>query len=207
MPGRAYVATWATACLVALVIAIVTRRDLVLVSPAYVRLLLRPWKVALFAVALAVFVVGAPYSGDPTWDWIDAAFMSVLAFATAPWSVAVLYRAVRGRTTLAQAYVAAIVWLFSASWSYDAYILARDGFYPHAWWSNAIASSVLYVAAGLLFSLDVRASGGATFAFLEPTWPDVPQRPGMHRVLGYAAAFVVLVAAMMAPFFWRSLTR
>ena len=190
--------------MIAVVVAARTWRTSALFTRAYVRLLLRPWRLAVFAVALAVFVVGAPYSGDPTWDRVDAFFMSALAFMTAPWSVGVLHRALRGRESPSQAYVAIVVWAFSASWSYDAYIWVRDGFYPRTWWSNAIASSVLYVAAGLLFSLDVRASGGATFAFLEDSWPDIPVRPGLRRVLLYAGAFVLLVAAMMAPFFWET---
>ena len=205
MRGPAYLAAWATACVIAIVLAIRTRRGVVLFSKAYARSLLRTWKLVLFSLAFAVFVLGAPYSGDPTWDRVDATFMSVLAFGTAPWAVGVIYRALRGRASFSQAYLAIVVWLFSASWSYDLYILLRDGFYPRTWWSNAIASSVLYAAAGLLFSLDVRASGGATFSFLEPTWPDVPARRGMRRILAYAAAFVVLVGAMMAPFFWDAL--
>lgn len=67
-------------------------------------------------------------TSDPTWDYVDAAFMSVLAFATAPWALGTLYGAVRGRATPEQIYVAVCVWLFSVSWSYDLYLLCRDGF-------------------------------------------------------------------------------
>ncbi len=160
----------------------------------------------LFAIAFAGFFLVAPHSGDPTWDQVDASFMSLLAFATAPWSVGVLWRALRGLVPRGLAWVAACVWGFSASWSYDLYILLRDGFYPGAWWSNAIASSVLYAAAGLLWSLDARDAsrgGGATFAFLEPEWPRVGAKLP-RRVLWLAAVFVVMVVAMMAPFFYEA---
>ena len=40
-----------------------------------------------FVVATAGITLIAPYSGDPTWDYVDSVFMSVLAFATAPWVV------------------------------------------------------------------------------------------------------------------------
>ncbi len=204
-PHRWYVAAWSLVCAIAVVVAYRVRRELP--GRAYLRFLARPWKLALFAIALTGFVIVAPWSGDPTWDRVDATFMSVLTFGTAPWSIGVLVRALRGqagRSGAALAYVAVATWWFSASWSYDLYILLRDGFYPGAWWSNAIASSVLYVAAGMLWSLDAREGGGATFAFLEPEWPPTKVRPA-GRVAVLAAVLVAIVVAMMAPFFAEAL--
>lgn len=199
---RLYVAAWSLACASAVVVALRVRAELP--GRDYLRFLARPWKLALFAVALTGFVIVAPWSGDPTWDRVDATFMSVLAFGTAPWSIGVLVRALRRQASKALAWVALATWWFSASWSYDLYILLRDGFYPGAWWSNAIASSVLYVAAGMLWSLDTREGGGATFAFLEPEWPPTKVRPA-GRVAVFAAVLVVIVVAMMAPFFAEAL--
>ncbi len=102
----------------------------------YWRFLARPWKLTTFAVAAAGLIVIAPYTGDPTWDHVDAAFMSILAFGTAPWAVETLYRAVRDRVPRRQTFVALCVWLFSASWSYDLYLLVRDGHYPVTWWGR-----------------------------------------------------------------------
>jgi hypothetical protein len=76
--------------------------------------------------------------------------MSALTFATAPWSVGVLYLAARGQAPRWKAFVAVCCWLFSASWSYDLYLVLRDGYYPLAWWSNLVLSSCLYASAGLL---------------------------------------------------------
>ncbi|MBI4608682.1 MAG: hypothetical protein HY726_06730 [Candidatus Rokubacteria bacterium] len=39
-----------------------------------------------FAVAAMGLSLIAPYTGDPR-DYVDAAFMSVLAFSSAPWAV------------------------------------------------------------------------------------------------------------------------
>ena len=61
----------------------------------------------------------APYTGDPTWDYFDALFMSVLAFTTAPWTVGTLYRVVQSQLPARQGFVAFGVGMFSASWSYD----------------------------------------------------------------------------------------
>ena len=59
----------------------------------------------------------------------------------------------------------AAVETFQLEWgSYDFYILARDRFYPRSWWSNLIASSVLYVAGGMFWNLEHREGRGVVFA-------------------------------------------
>ena len=156
----AYVGAWVLACLIAAVLAIRDRSGHGLRSPAYWRLLLRPWKLATFIPAIIGLSVMAPWTGDPTWDWIDAGFMSLLTFATAPWAVSTLYRAARKRAGAAQVYVAVCVGLFSASWSYDAYILIRDGIFPPTWASNMAVSSMVYLCAGMFWSLEWRADSG-----------------------------------------------
>jgi len=73
-------------------------------------------------------MVVSPFTGDWSWDWFDALFMSVLTFLSAPWALGVLVRGVQAKSTSRQIYVALCLWLFSASWSYDGYILIRDGY-------------------------------------------------------------------------------
>ena len=63
----------------------------------------------------------APYTGDPTWDYVDAPMMAILTFFSAPWVMGVLYN-VR-RTPVAHLLVAASLWMLSASWCYDGYQL------------------------------------------------------------------------------------
>ncbi|MBC3918102.1 hypothetical protein H8L32_11490 [Undibacterium sp. CY18W] len=36
------------------------------------------------------------------------------------------------------------MWMFSASWCYDLYLLLRDGVYPLTWEANIYAPSVMY---------------------------------------------------------------
>ena len=196
----AYMVSWALACLVALCLAVRHRRTLLLLQPAYFRYLACPWKLVSFAIAATGLTLIAPYTGDPTWDYIDAMFMSVLTFLTAPWAVGTLYLALRGKARFIDAYVAVCAWMFSASWSYDAYILLKEGYYPPTWLPNIVLSSVLYVAAGLMWNLQWRAGRGVTFGFTEPGWPDASQALEFRRVAWFAMPFMLLVALLVAPF-------
>ena len=190
----AYAALWVSACLVAICFYLTDRRAFPFSRREYPGFLLVPWKIVTFLIALAGMWAVAPYSGDPTWDRYDSVFMSVLAFAGAPWAVGALYRALKGKTPWRQTYVALCVWMFSASWSYDLYILLRDGRYPRQWFANIFASSTLYIPAGLLWNLVRVKEKGVVFAFMEEDWPRRPESQGFSDVFGYAVLFIAFVA-------------
>jgi hypothetical protein len=196
-----YLVAWLGALLLAVLVAIRHRSRITLFGADYRRFLAVRWRLVTFAIATTALVVVAPHTGDPTWDYYDAAFMSVLTFTTAPWALGTLVRAVRGPRDPAALYVAACAWMFSASWSYDLYILLRDGAYPPAWLSNIGASSILYGAAALFWSLEWRPGRGVTFAFLERDWPSPGAGGQFGRVFGYAAAFMALVTGSLAYVF------
>lgn len=199
-----YIAVWMSLCVTGVVVGWRNRADCTLFRPIYLRTLLVPWKLVLFTIALGFFILVVPYAGDPTWDEVDATFMSVFTYVSAPWSIGTIYRFFRHRERKEMAFVALCVWLFSASFSYDLYIFLRYGHYPASWWSNIVASSVLYISAGLLWSLEVRPSRGVIFSFLVDPWPDPENKPRNHwAITGYAFVFVALVAAMMLPFVWE----
>jgi hypothetical protein len=192
---RVYVGLWAAFCAGAALVAVTGPRP-VLATRAYARFLLRPWKIATFAVAFAGIVVVAPFTGDPYWDHVDAAFMALLAFTTAPWSMGVLFQATRGRRRVREALPAVATWLFSASWSYDLWLLVRDGAYPVTWAHNLVASSCLYAFAGLFWSLDWRPGRGVVFAFMDADWPrGEPARFG--RLLVWALPVMAFIALLM----------
>lgn len=200
---KIYMAGYAAALGLAAWLAVRERRCLSLLSRTYWRLLSARWKWLTFTIATLGFVGIAPYSGDPTWDYADAAFMSLLTFATAPWAIGTLYRWGHGQACPSHAYIALCLWLFSASWSYDLYILYRDGNYPITWLANLFASSVLYVAAGMLWNLEWRPERGVIFAFMDQHWPrPAPAGSGFRRIFGYALPFMLLVAACAGYFFW-----
>jgi len=195
-----YIAAWVLACAVALAIFLrapgkhaIGRRD-------YWRQVAVPWRLATFVVAMAEIILIAPYTGDPTWDYFDAALMSILTFATAQWSVGTIYLFLRRRASAGEAYVAGCAWLLSASWCYDLYLVFRDGVYPLTWWSNLVASSILYLCAGLFWSLEWRDGRGVTFAFMEPGWPAEAAPTQFRKVVWFALPFMIIVAVATVQF-------
>lgn len=188
------------ACIVAAVLMVRERKSLVLFDTDYRQYLLSPWKLLTFVVAAVSMTVMAPYTGDPTWDYVDASFMSILTFLTAPWAVGTLYRAIRRQARASHVYVAICVWMFSVSWAYDVYILLKNGYYPPTWLPNIVLSSILYFAAGLMWNLQRKAEKGVTFGFMEPGWPDLQYEMGFRQVAWFALPIMLLVTLMIAPF-------
>lgn len=202
---RINLAVCALSAIVAVAIAMRERRRLALLSRSYWRFLGARWKLVTFAIAASGMALVAPLTGDPTWDWVDALAMALLTFATAPFAVGAIYRAIRGKTPLAHLAVAAFVWMLSASWSYDFYILARDGFYPRSWSSNIVASSVLYASAGLFWNLEHREGRGVVFGFMQDDWPAPPRAGSFRKVALYAVVAMLFVTAVLAPFLWNAI--
>lgn len=200
LPFAIYTALWIAACLLAAWLMLRERRTIELFSPGYRRFLLQRWKVLTFAAATLVLTLAGPYSNDETWDHVDAAVMCTLTFATAPWAVGTLYRALV-RRAWRQGYVAACVWLFSASWFYDLYIVLRDGAYSPYWLSNLVLSSLLYLAAGLAWSLEWTRERGVVFQFVQPYWPERDAEPNFRRIVPFTLPFAVVGVAVFAPFF------
>ncbi len=195
-----YIAAYTLACLVAAFLIFRERSSLTLLKGAYRKYLLSPWKLLTFAIAAISMVVMAPYTGDPTWDYVDASFMSILTYLTAPWAVGTLYLALRGRARKTHVYIAVCVWMFSVSWLYDVYILLRYGYYPPTWLPNIVLSSILYFAAGLMWNLQRREGRGVIFGFMEADWPNPAYDLGFRRVIWFALPFMILAALMIAPF-------
>jgi hypothetical protein len=201
---KLYFAAWVAASVVAGSLMLRHPSSYALFNRIYWRGLLAPWKLVTFFVATCGITLIAPYTGDPTWDYSDALFMSVLAFTTAPWAVGALYRVAQRKLPEQQGFVAFCVWMFSASWSYDLYLLVRDGFYPVTWLANLFASSLLYLSAGLFWSLQWTAETGITFAFTDPDWPQHPTDSPFGKIFWAALLFMGLVSAMILPLLWRS---
>ncbi|MDR1888243.1 MAG: hypothetical protein LBQ81_02495 [Zoogloeaceae bacterium] len=197
-----YLFVWGSACLIALGLFIQRRKTLEITRRNYWRFLLQPWKITSFALAASGLIFIAPYTGDITWDYYDAAFMAILTFVTAPWAVGVLYKAIKRQRSGRDVYIAICVWMFSASWSYDLYLLLRDGEYPLTWSANIGASSVLYFSAGLLWNLESKNNRGVIFAFMEATWPDCPQSTRFRQIIAYALPFMLIASIAILSFVW-----
>lgn len=194
------VASW-IACVVALGLVIRRPAAFSLTSSAYGARLLRSWRIVTFVLSAAVFTFGAPYMGDPTWDRAVGALMSGFTYLLAPWSVGTLYRFVRRRASAASALVAIAGWLLATSSSYETYLLFRDGRLPPTTFSNLVASSTAFFAAGLFWSLTYVAGRGVVFAFMQDEWPKGEEErriaPGMVLV---ALLFAAIVLLLLVPF-------
>ena len=202
---KLYMLCWSVACLVGLILFMKGRKSFGICSAEYWQFLVRPWRITTFVIAASLLIVIAPYTGDRTWDYFDAFFMSVLTYATAPWAVGALYRVAKGKLNVSQGYVAACLWMFSASWSYDLYLVLRDGHYPITWYSNIFASSILYISAGLFWSLDWVRGRGVTFSFQEDPWPYSSTEGSFSKVIWFGLPFMALVSVLMLYFFWFKL--
>ncbi len=194
----AYTAGWIVCVLLALAHLWFKRHAYAATYRGYAAFLLAPWKMATFVIATIGITIVAPYTGDPTWDYIDAPMMALLTYLSAPWVMGVLYRA--RPTSAAHLLVAGALWMLAASWCYDLYQLLLHGFYPITWFTNIIASSVLYISAGLMWNLDIRPNRGATFAFLESEWLLLPAPDTSAKVLLWASPFMLLAAGSIIYF-------
>ena len=195
-----YLSTWVLACLAALALYLRDRPAFIISRRDYWRLLATPWKLVTFAVSATGMVVIAPYTGDPTWDYFDAAFMSIFCFATAPWAMGVVYRALRRGGHWRELYVMACAWMFTVSWSYDLYMLIKTGMYPGTWLANIFLSSILYILAGMFWSLEYQTGRGVIFGFMRDDWPQALGNAEFAKIFWFAMPFMALVSVIIAAF-------
>lgn len=195
-----YMVCWGAACFVAIAMMFFRAKDIDLFSEHYKNYLLAPWKIVTFGISAAGLILIAPYTGDVTWDYYDAAMMAVLTFITAPWSVGTLFKVLVKQRALWQGYVAICLWLFSASWCYDLYLWIRDGYYPVTWFANIFASSILYISAGLLWNLAYVPGRGVIFGFMDKSWPDMNVQTSLKNVFIFALPFMLIAGVAIISF-------
>lgn len=196
-----YIIAWGIACAFCVILLFKERAYYADRCRSYFRYLIVPWRVSTFLIAGIGMIVVAPYTGDPTWDYVDAGFMSVFTFISAPWAVGALYRVSARKLPIKHGFIAFCAWMFSASWSYDLYLLIRDGYYPYAWFTNIFASSVLYISAGLFWGLDWREGKGITLSFMEEDWPYPSTQMVFMKIVWFALPFMVIASGIVLYFF------
>jgi hypothetical protein len=194
---KIYFLVWVSATVLSAVIVIRYREDEALLSKAYWKFLLEPWKLAAFLAATAMITMAAPYSGDPTWDMPNSVIISTATYILAPWCVAIVYRSFKFKRFTGQTF-AALCFFFLPCWIYDIYIYLRDGLYPPTWSSNLVLSGGLTFLAGLFWNLCWHKSQGLTFAFFLETWPPA-QRTPFRKVFWWC---VMLAIPVMASIGW-----
>jgi hypothetical protein len=199
---KIYLASWSLACIIAIFLMFKLRYELDLFQKTYWNGLFQSWKLITFLIATAGLTLIAPYSGDWSWDSVDAIFMSVFTYTSAPWVLGTLFLAIKRKRNFATAYIAICLWMFSASWSYDLYILIRDGSYPMTWFANIFASSSLYLAAGFFWNLEYIKNRGVVFGFMEPNWPRISSERSFKKVALYAFLFMLIPTVIIVPFLY-----
>jgi hypothetical protein len=118
---------------------------------AYLRELLRPWKLVTFAIGMTWLIYGALNYGIGDWNLGDSFIMGGLTYLTAPWSMRTLLLCLRGRPKYWWAWIAAtllVVWAV-VDGSYMLYNTATG--HPIYRWANFYASSTLYLLAGAVW--------------------------------------------------------
>jgi hypothetical protein len=164
----AYVACWSAFCFGA---AVVAWRHVRVDWRAARALMLVPWKLAVFAPAIAFVTFAGSFTDDETWDVVSGAGMSILTVGTSWWAVGTAARVVRRRAKARELVVAVAVALFASSWFYDGWLLVRDGAYTARWLGNLMLSPTIYVCAGLVSNLEVDARGRLALSFTRGDWP------------------------------------
>ncbi|NRA31762.1 MAG: hypothetical protein HRU17_00335 [Polyangiaceae bacterium] len=101
----------------------------------------------------------------------------------------------------------ACILFFVPCWTYDGYILLREGSYPTTWSSNLIVSGMITALAGLLWNLDHRGEDPPLFqfSFTEDDWLAARPLP-WSRVLVVGGCFAVPVVLMVAYFLYDYFT-
>lgn len=185
-----YAAGWVMFCGLAVVLAWFRRRSLAEDAQRYFDLLRVRWKLLSFVPALLFVTFAGRLTNDPTWH-ILCGGMALLTFITAPWAVGVCCCVLRGRRHWADGFIAVALWLFASSWFYDGDLFPRDGRYTDYWLGNLLISPFIYLAAGLLWNLEARPTGGVRFRLLRHDWPSAPE---YQRFLPLFLASIPLVA-------------
>lgn len=152
------------------------------------------WKIFTFLVATGILSAMAPIANDPTWDIPETIMMCSLTFLTAPWTTGIIYRAIVWYERVwGEIYVAMIMLLFSASWSYDLYVWIWQWIYPVSWSWNLMISPILYLCAWAFWSLEWRDWKWVIFSFQEKRWIMNNSQDGqLQKLLPFISLFLLL---------------
>jgi hypothetical protein len=195
-----YTVCWVCFCLVAVGILLADRKRLGPELRQYVRFLCVPWKLFIFIPALLFVTFAGHFTDDETWDIVSGGMMSILTYATAPYSVGLAYQVLRGKRPPQYLIVAIALCLFSSSWCYDAYLYLRDGHYTARWLGNLMLSPIMYTAGGLLWNLEPKNGLFASFSFLRPNWPEPAADNSFRALLPIAMTLIALVGSMLISY-------
>ncbi|QQR68453.1 MAG: hypothetical protein IPI58_06270 [Alphaproteobacteria bacterium] len=195
-----YIACWAVFCLVAVGILVKDRANLRIELSHYRRFLFIPWKLLVFIPAFLFVTFAGRFTDDETWDVMSGGGMSLLTFLTAPWVLGLFYQTLKGWRPKRYMVVAFALCLFSSSWFYDIYLLWRDGEYTSRWFGNLLLSPTIYVAAGLLWNLEVGPNGRVTLSLLRTNWPEPPVNRNFWPLVWVSIPLVLVAVFVLTAY-------
>lgn len=194
---KIYLTLWIAAVGFSTFIALKRRKEFLIFHRSYGRFITERWKVVTFVIATSLVAIAAPFSGDATWDILNSLIISFVTYYFAPWSIAMLYQSLRSKRLKVRSLVA-VIYIFTPCWTYDVYILIRDGFYPPTWLHNIPITFGITVLAGLFWNLYHSENAGLTFAFKFDNWPSL----AATRFRDVFWPCVFLSIPVMASIFW-----
>jgi len=117
----------------------------------YLLELRRPWKLATFSIGMSWLFYGALSYGISDWDIGISVIMGGLTYLCAPWSLGILFHAVRYRPRgwPLQILAALLPALFAVDWAYWLYHTAMGN--EMLRWENFKVSSALYFICGSIW--------------------------------------------------------
>lgn len=118
---------------------------------SYARELVRPWKLFSFCISISLLLCGALYFEIQDWDVGVTLLMGGLTYLLAPWSVYIIFSAIRYRPKNWYFHIisALIAWLFVVDWVYMLYhtIVGNQTLRE----ANFYASTPIYFMAGIVW--------------------------------------------------------
>ncbi|MBY0573172.1 MAG: hypothetical protein K2P84_05790 [Undibacterium sp.] len=201
-----YMACWIAFCLIALLILWGERIRLIDEWLAYFKFLCIPWKLWIFLPAFTFVSFAGSHTNDETWDVVTGSGMSLLTFLSAPWAVGLIYQVIIGKRHWRYLVVAIALLLFSSSWFYDAYLLWRDKAYTVRWSGNLMLSTIVYLAAGLLWNLETNIRKHYCdrqyfyFSFVRTDWPSRPINTQFWPLLPAMIPLIMIAVFVLVAF-------
>lgn len=117
----------------------------------FARELVRPWKLFTFGISMSWLLYGALFYNVQDWDVGVTLLMGILTYLLAPWSVYIIYSAIKYRPKHWYFHImtALVAWLFVVDWIYMLYhtIMGNQTLRE----ANFYTSTPLYFMAGIVW--------------------------------------------------------
>ena len=161
---KLYMLAYSLCLLTSIGLIIKNRVEYNLFTKDYWRFIFTPTKFTIYIIGTLGLIIPVPFLNYHSWDYPIAVFQPILAYLTAPWSIGVLYRMIKGTIKFSEIFIAYCMMLFAGSWSVELYLIFRDGYYMPDWIINIPIGICCYLLVGFLWNIDFK-NGKGSFQF------------------------------------------